>query len=72
MADFECLIAAVGGFETMIHNNQAKIGAAVKTMKEEMRASQELKEEMEAKMDIHQERMEAAIHSIWSELDEAI
>jgi hypothetical protein len=72
MVDFECLIAALGGLETMIHNNHAKIGAAVKTMKEEMRVGQELKEEMKAKMDIHQERMEAAIHSIRSELEEAI
>jgi hypothetical protein len=29
-------------------------------------------EEMKARMDIHQEKMEAAIHSIWSELEETI
>jgi uncharacterized protein YtpQ (UPF0354 family) len=29
-------------------------------------------EEMKTKMNIHQEKMEAAIHSIWSELEETI
>jgi hypothetical protein len=31
-----------------------------------------IQEDMKAKMDIHQEKMEAAIHSIWSELEEAL
>jgi hypothetical protein len=41
MADFECLVAPIGGLEAMIHNNQAKVGTEIKNIqegKEEMKA----------------------------------
>jgi hypothetical protein len=34
MADFIRLIAAIGGLKAMVHNNQAKIGAEIKTIQE--------------------------------------
>jgi hypothetical protein len=37
MVDFIHLIAAIGGLEAVIHNNQAKIGAKI-TIQEEMKA----------------------------------
>jgi hypothetical protein len=36
MADFESLIAAIGGLEVVIYSNKAKIGAEIKTVQEIM------------------------------------
>jgi hypothetical protein len=52
MADFEHLIAAIGGLEAMIHNNQAKIGAEIKTI-------QEGQEEMKAQLGSLASRIDA-------------
>jgi hypothetical protein len=38
MADFEHLAAATGGLGAVIHNNQAKIWAEIKTIQEKMDA----------------------------------
>jgi predicted nuclease with TOPRIM domain len=54
--------------------------ANLKEMKRDIKTSQakegtnlrEMKEEKKAEMDIHQEKMEVAIHFIWSELEETI
>jgi hypothetical protein len=34
MADFEHLIAATGGLQAVIHNNQAKMGVEIKTIQD--------------------------------------
>jgi hypothetical protein len=50
----ECLIAAIGGLEAMIRNNQTKVGASLK----------EMREKMLAKMETHEEKMNAS--QVWT------
>jgi hypothetical protein len=55
MADFQRLVAAIGGFEAVIHNNQTNIGAEMKTIQE--------------KMDDGKKEMRAQVGSLVSRID---
>jgi seryl-tRNA synthetase len=56
MADFECLVVAIGRLKAMILNNQAKTGAEIKTIQEKM-------DTIQGKNDANQEEMKEEIKS---------
>jgi hypothetical protein len=58
MADFEHLIAGIGGLEAAMRNNQAKADANLKEMREEVLSKVETNQEM---MEADQEKIDAKI-----------
>jgi hypothetical protein len=60
MVDFERLVAAIRGLEDMIHNNQTKIWAEIKTNQEEMKAQVG---SLARRIDANQEEMKEEIKS---------
>jgi hypothetical protein len=72
MADFKHLIAATKGLEAMLHNNQDKKGAEIKTIQEKMKVQvgslaswmDANQEEMKEKIKSGQAKMKARVNTI--------
>jgi hypothetical protein len=77
VADFKCLIAAIGRLEAMIQNNQEKVGAKIDASQEKMEAKIETNNEkcealrgtLLSWMDIYQARTEAIEEKIIAKMD---